>query len=252
MAIASKSKYTSKRVVLGIDCQSCQNSTCLVKRNLKSEITHQLAGKKSEIRCKKGQQFIIEGSQVSGLYFILSGKVKVIRTGLNGREQILRFASDGDIIGHRGFGTEDYYTIGAVALEDTVLCYFTKDSLKEALLLDASFTYDMMLFYANELNKSENKVKIVSQMTVRERVIDMLLYLLKKFNQKNNYLDISLSRKDYADYIGSTEEQVIRVFSALKKEKLIIASGKRIGIVNSNKLEREIEDHNHYTVKKAT
>ena len=50
----------------------------------------------------------MEGAPVNGLFFILKGKVKVFRTGINGREQIVRFAKEGEIIGHRGFGTEEY------------------------------------------------------------------------------------------------------------------------------------------------
>jgi len=118
--------------------------------------------------------------------------------------------------------------------------------LQEVLRSDAVFTYDLMLFYANELNKSEVKVKSLSQMTVRERVIDTLLYIYRKFAQPMGFLDLLLSRREYADYAGTTEEQVIRVFSALKKEGLIIASGKRIGIPNVDALKKEISEHNFY------
>ena len=205
-----------------------------------------LALQKTEIQCKKGQQFIMEGAPVNGLFFILKGKVKVFRTGINGREQIVRFANTGEIIGHRGFGTAEYYSIGAIALEDATLCYFSKDVLQEVLKRDPSFTYDLMLFYANELNKSEAKVKSLSQMTVRERVIDTLLYVNRKFGHKNGFLDLALSRREYADYAGTTEEQVIRVFSMLKKEGFIKAHGKKIGIEQVDLLRKEINEHNYF------
>ena len=243
--IASQVKY-NRNTLLGVGCEVCDNEDCLIKRNIKSLKDLKFLETKTEIRCKKGQQFIIEGAPVNGLFFILKGKVKVFRTGINGREQIVRFAKAGEIIGHRGFGTEEYYSIGAIALQDTVLCYFSKDSLQEVLLTSPLFTYDLMLFYANELNKSESKVKSLSQMTVRERVVDTLLYINRKFKQKNNYLDLVLSRKEYADFAGTTEEQVIRVFSVLKKEKLISASGKRIGLLDEKRLKEEIVEHNYF------
>lgn len=195
---------------------------------------------------KKRQQFIIEGAPVNGLFFVLKGKVKVFRTGINGREQIVRFAKEGEIIGHRGFGTEEYYSIGAIALENTVLCYFSKGILQEALYKTPQFTYDMMLFYANELNKSESKVKSISQMAVRERVIDALLYINRKFGLNRGFLNVVLSRKEYADYAGTTEEQVIRVFSSLKKENLISTKGKRIAINNIELLKKEISEHHYF------
>ncbi len=240
--------YTkSKRTSSGkISCGACENTKCLVKKNLKVFETSGFLEQKNEIFCKKGQQFIIEGAPVNGLFFTLQGKVKVFRTGINGKEQIVRFAKDGEIIGHRGFGTEEYYSIGAIALEDTVLCYFSKDALQKALRENPEFTYDMMLFYANELNRSESKVKSLSQMTVRERVVDTLLYINRKFGDLNGFLNLPLSRKEYADYAGTSEEQVIRVFSALKKEGLIVASGKKIGITDIALLKKEISEHNFF------
>tara|TARA_R110002049_G_scaffold248695_11_gene423193 strand:+ start:4149 stop:4823 length:675 start_codon:yes stop_codon:yes gene_type:complete len=219
---------------------------CLINRNLKILSGSYLIEQKSGIRCKKGQQFIIEGAPVNGLFFVLSGKVKVFRTGINGREQIVRFAKEGEIIGHRGFGAEEHYSIGAIALEDSVLCYFSKDNLQETLRNNAIFAYDLMLFYANELNKSESKVKSISQMTVRERVIDTLLYIHRKFGDTRGFLNLPLSRKEYADYAGTTEEQVIRVFSSLKKENLISAKGKKISMTNLQLLKKEISEHNYF------
>ncbi|MFD0988906.1 Crp/Fnr family transcriptional regulator [Mariniflexile jejuense] len=236
----------SARTRSGITCDACLNQNCIIKKGLLGLSDSDLVKEKNDIRCKKGQQFIIEGAPVNGLFFILKGKVKVFRTGINGREQIVRFAKDGEIIGHRGFGTEEYYSIGAVALEDTVLCYFSKDILQDTLRKNPEFTYNMMLFYANELNRSESKVKSISQMTVRERVVDTLLYINRKFGELKGFLDITLSRKEYADYAGTTEEQVIRIFSALKKEKLISAKGKKIGITNIDLLKKEISEHNFY------
>ncbi len=229
-----------------VSCDICVNQKCLIKRNLSSSFVSNFADEKTEIQCKKGQQFIMEGAPVNGLFFILKGKVKVYRTGINGREQIVRLAKEGEIIGHRGFGTEEYYPIAAIAIEDSVLCYFSKDLLQEVLKKDASFTYDLMLFYANALNKSEARVKSLSQMTVRERVVDTLLFVNRKFGELNGFINLPLSRKEYADYAGTTEEQVIRTFSALKKEYLITSKGKKIGIVDVEKLKKEISEHNFY------
>ncbi|APY12621.1 transcriptional regulator [Seonamhaeicola sp. S2-3] len=239
----SKSKHLNLDKV---SCDACTNTFCLVKKSLKVLETSDFLDEKNEIFCKKGQQFIIEGAPVNGLFFILQGKVKVFRTGINGKEQIVRFAKNGEIIGHRGFGTEEYYPIGAIALEDTALCYFSKESLQKGLRENSEFTYNLMLFYANELNRSESKVKSLSQMTVRERVVDTLLYINRKFGNLNGFLNLPLSRKEYADYAGTSEEQVIRVFSALKKEGLISASGKKIGINDVELLSKEISEHNFF------
>lgn len=227
------------------DCEICNSNRCFIHNH--SQILFGNALEKSTtIKCKKGQQFIIEGAPVNGLFLIKKGTVKVFRTGINGREQIVRFAKDCEIIGHRGFGTQEYYSIGAIALQNSELYYFSKEHLQKILLENPKLSYDMMLFYANELNRSESKVKSISQMTVRERVIDTLLYIHRKFGDLRGFLNLPLSRKEYADYAGTTEEQVIRMFSALKKEGLITAKGKKIAISNVQLLKNEISEHNYY------
>ena len=55
-----------------------------------------------------------------------------------------------------------------------------------------------------------------------------------------------MSRREYADYAGTTEQQVIRTFSALKKEGLIIAKAKKIGIPDVDLLKKEINEHNFF------
>lgn len=238
--------YSRTNKASALACSTCLNMNCLIKRNLNHLLNSEFTEAKRSIKCKKGQQFIMEGAPVNGLFFIMQGTVKVFRTGINGREQIVRFAKDGEIIGHRGFGTEEFYSIGAIALQDTILCYISKDILQRVLQESPKFSYDLMLFYANELNRSESKIKTISQMTVRERVIDTLLYIHRKFGDLRGYLNLPLSRKEYADFAGTTEEQVIRVFSLLKKEGLISAKGKKIGVPNVQALKNEISEHNYF------
>lgn len=230
------------------DCITCKNADCLIKKHISDPDIKKYIEKKHTIICKKSQQFILEGAPMHGLFFIYKGKVKVTKTGINGREQIVRFAKDGEIIGYRGLGSSgNLYPISAAALEDTVLCNFTNDILIKLLREIHDFTYDLMLFYAEELNKSETKVRKFAQMTVREKVIDTFLYIFRKFGQsQDGYFNIALSRKDIADFSGTTEEQVIRVISSLRKEKLLRVEGKRLGIANENLLKKEISEHNYF------
>ncbi|WP_366184453.1 Crp/Fnr family transcriptional regulator [Flavobacterium ovatum] len=227
-------------------CSTCVNENCFIKKHVHLEQIKQFIDRKNSFLCKKNQQFIIEGAPIQGLYFVYKGKVKTIKTGINGREQIVRFTKDGETVGFRGFGTSKRYFIGAYALEDTVLCNFGNDDMLEMLHAIPELTFDLMLFYADELNKSENNIRKIAHMNVRERVIDTLLYIYRKFGQENDLIQIDLSRKEIADFAGTTEEQVIRVVSSLKKEGLINTVGKRIGLIQVEKLRSEIKEHKYF------
>lgn len=231
---------------LEAECSGCSNDQCIIKKNLREREMPAFVERKNTVSCKKGQTFIMEGAPIHGLYFVKKGKVKVAKTGLYGKEQIIRFARDGEIVGHRGFGASQFYQINAVAVEDTTLCTFSTATMNEMLHTVTPLTYDLMLIYAEELNASETKVKKFAQMTVREKVIDAFLYINRKFGQAHGFLNIQLSRKEIADFAGTTEEQVIRTISALKKEGLILASGKKLGIKNVELLKKEIAEHNYF------
>lgn len=225
------------------NCVTCANENCFIKKHIHLEQMKQYLDKKRSFLCKKSQQFIIEGAPTQGLYFIYKGKVKTVKSGINGREQIVRLTKNGDTLGFRGFGTSKRYLIGAYALENTVLCNFSNDDMLEILHTIPEFTFDLMLFYAEELNKSENNIRKIAHMNVRERVIDTLLYIHRKFGQVNGVIALDLSRKEIADFAGTTDEQVIRVISSLKKEDLIKTVGKKIGLLQVDKLSAEIREH---------
>nr|WP_321454055.1 Crp/Fnr family transcriptional regulator [uncultured Carboxylicivirga sp.] len=228
------------------DCNSCPNTECLIKKHCSDSGAARLIEAKTSIRCKKSHNVIIEGSPVHGLYFVQSGIIKVYNTGINGREQILRFAKGGEMLGQRGFSTHQTYPIGAVAMQDGVLCHFTMPVMQEVLSKMPKLSYDFMVFFAEELYRSETKVRMFAHMTVREKVIDALLYINRKFGQHLGYLNLLLSRKDIADFAGTTEEQVIRTLSSLKKEGLIKTGGKRLGIPNADAMKQEINEHHYF------
>lgn len=229
-----------------LSCQTCSNENCLIRKNISEEAIWPYLEKKNTFACHQNQQFILEGAPVSGLYFIYKGCVKVFKHTANKESQIIRFSKEGEIVGHRGFGTNYVYDISASALTDSVLCNFPTDVLIEMLHKAPPLMFDFMLFYADQLQKSEANAKRFAQMSVREKVINGLLFIERKFGQTDDYINIILSRKDIADFAGTSTDQVIRVISALKKEGLLIAKGKRLGIPDVSKFEAQLKETQYF------
>lgn len=227
-------------------CQFCSNADCLIKKHSNEESLQPYLGKKNTFACHKGQQFILEGAPVNGLYFIFHGCVKVYKQTATKDSQIIRFSKDGEIVGHRGFGTNYVYDISAGAITDSVLCNFSTDVLIEMLHKAPPLMFDFMLFYADQLQKSEANAKRFAQMSVREKVINGLLFIGRKFGQTDGYINITLSRRDIADFAGTSTDQVIRVISALKKEDLLIAKGKKLGIPDIPKFEAQLKETQYF------
>ena len=227
-------------------CVDCLNQNCLIKKNITNPKVQEFAERKRTMNLQKGKDIVVEGTNVQGLFFIYDGIVNVYKTGINGKEQVLRFSKSGEVIGYRGFGSNDQYQIGAECMSDAVMCFFSNAILEEMFLTIPQVTYDFMRFYAEELGRSETKVQKFAQMTVREKVIDTLLYMHRKFGETNGYLNLQLSRKEIAGYAGTTNEQVIRVITALEKEGIVEKKVKRIVIKDLDSLKKEITENNFF------
>jgi CRP-like cAMP-binding protein len=229
-------------------CLPCTNKNCFVQRFGSAKMMREIDLHKSQSRYRKGEYIITEGSPVTGIYFTYNGKVKVVTEGLRGREHIVRLANNGHLIGHRGIGNE-IYPIGAVALEDTVMCFVDNETLHHVFMQYPSFTYEIMMFYSQELRRVEKRIKYISQMTVREKIAEALLYLIDifGFREKTKMLDIKLSRGDISGLAGTNADQVSRVISDLCKEGILKTQGKYIIVRDHKRLRKEVSAYDQYS-----
>ncbi len=217
-------------------CFTCVDLNCFLKL-CSPEWIQQIEAHKTEVSYEKGQYIFHAGDFVNGLYFVKNGKIKIVSKGLNGKEHIVRLATDGHILGHRGFSGETY-PISAIAMNDSVICFVDNKTISEAFFHNSHFTVKLMLFYSEELRGIEARMTYLAQMTVRERVAFALLYLKDVFgyDSSRQVLNVNISRADIASICGTNVEQVIRNLSDFEKEKLIAKEGKKIRITNEEGL----------------
>lgn len=224
----------------------CSEDNCFLKQHTSQDWLTIINDKKNLAHYKKGHHIITEGNSVMGLYFICKGKVKVTTLGLNGKEQIVRLASDGHILGHRGFGHETY-PIGAVAMEESLVCFISNELAHEVMMHNPLFTYELMMFYSRELRKTESRIKYLSQMTIKERVGEALLYLVDTFGvTSDKKINISLSRSEIAELAGTNADQVSRSITEFKEEKVLNTDGKDLVLLNPAKLHELVGQYNIY------
>jgi len=177
-----------------------------------------------------------KGETTEGLYIINRGKAKVVAKDDEGKETLIRLAADGDILGHRGFGGNWTYPISAIALENSVITFIPLNAFNVLAKSNAEFTYHLMMFFAEELRRSEEKFM---QLPVKVRVARSVLMNYKCFGfdkVEKNKLSFTLSRKDYASKSGTTYETVIRVLADLNKAGIIKIKGKSISILKLDQL----------------
>lgn len=218
-------------------CDSCSRHDRSVFRNLENGHLEQITYAKSCSYLKKGQALFSEGQHPTGVYCIFKGKIKLFKLGSSGKEQIIRFAKEGDMIGYRSLLSGELLAATAEAMEEAQICFIPKDTLFKMLQINPKLSFDMMRLACHELGEASKLITNLAQKPVRERLAEILLILKHTFGEdKDGYIDVSLTREEISNMTGTATESAIRLLSEFKTDELIILEGKRIKILNQKKL----------------
>ncbi|MBL7965154.1 MAG: Crp/Fnr family transcriptional regulator [Flavobacteriales bacterium] len=190
-----------------------------------------------------GEDIFQEHAPADQLYIVKQGKVKVYSTYAPGSMRILRFARDGQVLGHRGIGMDFTYTVTATALAPTTVMAIPMQLFLNAVEANSAFALRFMLFMAEELRRSEEQTRNLINLGVEQRVAKALRATITCFGfdpDDRTLLAYTPSRQDLADYAGASYEATIRALSALQRKKLIKNVGKEIRIVDREGLEAQV------------
>lgn len=221
-----------------IDLPECKNCPGHCHNMLFCDLSDKELDKLSEERgdnfYKKGQVIFYEGNRGHGLYCIYQGKVKVHKLGEEAREQIVRFAKEGDVLGYRSLLGGEPFNATATAMEDSIICYIPRSKFLEVLENNTEFSLKVIRMLAKDLRESEKKLIHITQKPVVERIAEALLILKEKFGLKEDgkTLDVILTRREIGDLAGVTTETTIRTLSELNKKHVLLLNGKRIELVD--------------------
>nr|WP_294899710.1 Crp/Fnr family transcriptional regulator [uncultured Pedobacter sp.] len=210
---------------------------CYLSNNCLKEWLPAIEANKKVYEFKKGEPLFKEGDLVEGIYFIYAGKVKVHKKW-GDKELILRVASGGSIIGHRGLTkSSKTYSISATALENGVLASTSFDFFDSTLKVNPDFTYSLLIFFADELRESERKMRNIAHMCVKGRIAAAILEFKVQFGtDEQKALKIELSKQDFAAYIGATYETLFRMLNELITDKIIKVDKRKITILDEARL----------------
>jgi CRP-like cAMP-binding protein len=188
---------------------------------------------------KRGEIIFSEGDKINGVYCVKDGICKLSKLSENGKDQIVKLNFKGDIMGQRSIIGEESSNLTATALNDMEVCFIPKSEILEDLERNPNFSLDILKQMAHDLKDSDNTIVNMAQKSVKRRLADTLLYMHSNFGvDKDFYLNVVLSREDYANIVGTATESAIRILSQFKNEGLISTSGKQIKINNIEELNR--------------
>lgn len=231
-----KVNFMSKKYVIPL-CHNCESKFDSIFSALKPGELEKVAQNKCGNIYKKDQVIFYEGHIATGLYCINKGRVKIYKANHEGKQQIIRLAKDGDVIGYASMITGEAYSSSAEALEDAMVCFIPKNVFLGVIQSSSDLFMKLIQLLSRDMKETENRFITMAQNTVRERLAEALL-MLKEFCGHDDMqgLNIALSRQDIANIVGTSTETTIRLLADFKDEKLIDFIGKKIKILNQRAL----------------
>jgi CRP-like cAMP-binding protein len=198
---------------------SVEDKTFLRQNSVRKEIT-------------KGSIIFQQGIPPKGVYFLKKGKVKIYRLNSLGEEQIVYFYSSGEYFGFRPLICGTSLPVNARAIEDCVLSFVPREIFMDLLQRSQAMTNALLQKVCAEHAVWVNTMTAFSAKPVKERLALSLLILNEKYRRKDSEHApvINVTRADYANYIGTSVESMVRILSKLKQEDIIGTKGRKVTI----------------------
>ncbi len=230
---------------LKLECQHCESRYRSVFCDLEPELVSQLNNQKSCSSYKKGQTIFLENVFANGLFCVNAGKIKVHHRGDLGRDQIMRLAKPGDILGYRALLTGERYAASATAIEDASVCFVPKDVFLQLISLDTNLSLQIMKLLSSDLKHAEHRMTEMAQKPVRERLAESLLFIKETYGFESDgiTLQVKLTREEIANIVGTATETTIRLLSELKQDGIVELDGRSIRILSLPRLVRIANVH---------
>ncbi|WP_438965345.1 Crp/Fnr family transcriptional regulator [Flavobacterium sp.] len=220
-------------------CEQCIVRQFSSLKALTKDELIKMADCKTSYTIKKGEPIFEEGETVNGVYCVKEGVCKMTKLSDNGKDQIVKLAKPGELLGQRSMISDEAANLSAIALEDMQVCFIPKSEIMGFFNENNQFSMNVMKTICEDLKESDIHMVDMAQKNVKQRLAETLLYLEENFGvNEDKSLKLQLSREELAGMIGTATESCIRLLSEFNKTGLIELTGKKITITDKSKLKR--------------
>lgn len=215
------------------DCHNCDVKETSLLCNINEEIKHQIEAIKVTCTYKSGQTIFHAGTKPLGLFSVQSGIVKLEVLSPQGAAHTVRLVGPGGVLGYRSLFSGENYHASAVATESVQLCFLPKSEILNLFATHPEMAMKMLGQVSKDLKLAEDKWVDQMDKEASERIAEALLFLDLHFN------NLDWTRKEIAEWAGTTPETVIRTLSVFEKEGWIEQNHRLIQIKDRKSLQNK-------------
>jgi CRP-like cAMP-binding protein len=176
------------------------------------------------------------GDPARSVYFVLAGRVKVVRTLATGGEAIVALRKPGDIVGEYGWmSREARRETSAIALDPGEVAVLDAGRFERLLLADVLISSAFARGVARRLDALEIELTELAGKSVPGRLVDLLGRLAYEHGERDDdghlRIGINLTHQDLADLIGTSRETLTRELNVLADVGLIRVAPRAIVLI---------------------
>jgi CRP/FNR family transcriptional regulator, cyclic AMP receptor protein len=192
----------------------------------------------------QGTHIFMHGDPLTSVYFIQKGKIKIYRTDIHGKEQIINVLGPGEMFPHQGFFRKDNYPAHAEVMEDSSLIYIPIHLFENFLATHPEICIKLFRVLGDKIVDLQNRLEEKMLHNTYEQIILLLLRLGKNNGIESDdditRINLHLTNRELANMIGSSRETVSRTLTQLKKKKLITQDASGYLLIDSEALQEEL------------
>jgi len=202
---------------------------------LTSEEVELVRASKTQVFFRKGDHLTKQGAFASYVLFLINGLAIQYIEGDGSKNFNLCVIKPGEFVGLSTVFTTNTFNYSAVALTDCQIFLVEKTAIAKVVQQNGMFGFNIIKRYCEQNNNLFDTLRNMMYKQMNGRMADTLLYLE---SLKAEYPDIflHLSRKDIADFAGTSTESAVKLLKSFEKDRLIELYEKDIHVLDRENL----------------
>ena len=180
-----------------------------------------------------GELLFSEGEPCNGLHILSRGKVRIFKTSVNGREQVLAVEQPGDSIAELPVFDGGPYPASAVAIEDAEIAFISRRDFQAFCMEHPEVSLKVLAVVGARLRRLVAIIEELSFTTIRQRLVSTLVRLAQSEGKKTARgveFQLPASHQELANELGTVRELISRNLSRLQAEGLLEVDARQIVI----------------------
>lgn len=217
-------------------CKDCIFRSLLFEELDISEIENICKNKKTK-KFTQNSDIVKEGDVIREFLYLKQGLVKLYKHHSADRDQIISIARPNNFIGLLSVFSESKYHYSVGAIEESEVCFIDLESIKELIKRNGSFALNILGKISKTADDIIKNNLEISKKNLRGKIAYILLYFSNNVYGSAKF-HLPVSRREIAELIDMTTENVIRIISEFGKDKIINVKKKQIEIIDLPKLQK--------------